>query len=429
MASLLRDARPLLARARFASPPLDRLARGLLFDWSYFPLLAALLLAAESALCAILILKARYTPIDWRAYMQEVEGPLVHGVWDYAELRGETGPLVYPGGFVWLFAGLRFVAGGDGSDVRAAQCAFAAAYVATHALVFAVYARARPAGMPPWVAVLLCASKRLHSLYALRLFNDCWAILLLYAAVLAFSHRRWAAGCALYSLGAGVKANLLLSAPALLLLLLKVGGPRFAASRVALCAAIQLALGWPFLRANPRAYIIGAFGGFGDLKHKWTVNWKFLPPELFLSKGFALPLLALHLLVLGALAARRWCAAEGGLARAWRGSARPLHAEHIVGLLLTCNFVGVAFWRSLHFQFYTWYFHAMPLLLWRAPLPTSARLAVLAALEFSFSYWLDPVEGTSTPLSSAVLQLAHAVALAGLWRAPPGRTFEGEKAS
>ena len=70
----------------------------------------------------------------------------------------------------------------------------------------------------------------------------------------------------------------------------------------------------------------------------------------------------------------------------------------------------VAFWRSLHFQFYTWYFHAMPLLLWRAPLPTSARLAVLAALEFSFSYWLDPVEGTSTPLSSAVLQLAHAVA-------------------
>ena len=129
MASLLR-ARPLLARARFASPLLDRLARGLLFDWSYFPLLAALLLAAESALCAILILKARYTPIDWRAYMQEVEGPLVHGVWDYAELRGETGPLVYPGGFVWLFAGLRFVAGGDGSDVRAAQCAFAAAYVA-----------------------------------------------------------------------------------------------------------------------------------------------------------------------------------------------------------------------------------------------------------------------------------------------------------
>ena len=58
-----------------------------------------------------------------------------------------------------------------------------------------------------------------------------------------------------------------------------------------------------------------------------------------------------------------------------------------------------------------------------------AREAVLAALEFSFSYWLDPVEGTSTPLSSAVLQLAHAVALAGLWRAPPGRTFEGEKAS
>ena len=168
-------------------------------SWHTAVPLIPLVLLGELVLCLLIIKVIRYTPIDFNAYMEEVEGPLVHGVWDYAELRGETGPLVYPGGFVWLFAGLRFVAGGDGSDVRAAQCAFAAAYVATHALVFAVYARARPAGMPPWVAVLLCASKRLHSLYALRLFNDCWAILLLYAAVLAFSHRRWAAGCALYS--------------------------------------------------------------------------------------------------------------------------------------------------------------------------------------------------------------------------------------
>ena len=39
---------------------------------------------------------ARYTEIDWEAYMAEVEGPLLRGDWDYAHLEGATGPLVYP---------------------------------------------------------------------------------------------------------------------------------------------------------------------------------------------------------------------------------------------------------------------------------------------------------------------------------------------
>lgn len=34
--------------------------------------------------------------------MQEVEG-VVNGTWDYTKLRGDTGPLVYPGGFVALY--------------------------------------------------------------------------------------------------------------------------------------------------------------------------------------------------------------------------------------------------------------------------------------------------------------------------------------
>ena len=165
--------------------------------------------------------------------------------------------------------------------------------------------------------------------------------------------------------------------------------------------------------------------GLGDLHHKWTVNWKFLPPQLFHSKAFAVALLAGHLATLAAFAARRWCTAEGSLAAAARGACRRLHAEHVVTLMLASNLIGVVFARSLHFQFYIWYWHAMPFVLWRCPrLPTAGRLAVLAALEFTWSYHLDRVEGTSTPLSSAVLQLAHAVALAALWLSPPGRVYE-----
>ena len=39
---------------------------------------------------------------------QEVEG-VVNGTWDYSQLRGDTGPLVYPAGFVWLYMGLYYL--------------------------------------------------------------------------------------------------------------------------------------------------------------------------------------------------------------------------------------------------------------------------------------------------------------------------------
>lgn len=33
------------------------------------------------------------TEIDWKAYMDEVEG-VINGTYDYTELKGDTGPLV-----------------------------------------------------------------------------------------------------------------------------------------------------------------------------------------------------------------------------------------------------------------------------------------------------------------------------------------------
>lgn len=47
------------------------------------------------------------TEIDWKAYMDEVEG-VVNGTYDYTQLRGDTGPLVYPAGFVYVFLGFYY---------------------------------------------------------------------------------------------------------------------------------------------------------------------------------------------------------------------------------------------------------------------------------------------------------------------------------
>ena len=76
---------------------------------------------------------------------------------------------------------------------------------------------------PPWTLALLCLSKRMHSLFVLRLFNDCIAMLLAYAATALLVARWWAAALVAYSAAVSVKMNVLLLAPSVLVLLLKVG--------------------------------------------------------------------------------------------------------------------------------------------------------------------------------------------------------------
>jgi hypothetical protein len=93
---------------------------------------------------------------------------------------------VYPAGFVYVYAALRHVTGGA---VAAAQPLFAVLYVATLAVVLCIYIAA--AVVPPWALPLLCLSKRVHSLYLLRLFNDPVAMLPAFLAVLLAQRRHW----------------------------------------------------------------------------------------------------------------------------------------------------------------------------------------------------------------------------------------------
>lgn len=60
------------------------------------------------------------------------------------------------------------------------------------------------------------------------------------------------------------------------------------------------------------------------------------------------------------------------------------------------NFVGILFARSLHYQFYEWYFHSLPLLLWRSNMPGGApvRLALMLVVEYCWNVF------PSTPTSS-----------------------------
>eukprot|EP00945_MAST-04E_sp_MAST-4E-sp1_P007942 g7942.t1 len=425
----------------FSGGPIKAVER-LLFDWEHFTTLAALLLIGETLLCGLIIHKIPYTEIDWRAYMQEVEGPFVRGDWNYTNLRGDTGPLVYPAGFVYLYEGLRRVVNWDpvtelisdsqaNAAIQKGQWIFMGIYLLGQALVLAIYATARPKRVPPYVGILLCLSKRVHSIFVLRLFNDGVAMVLFYAALLLFLKHRWTIGCVFFSLAVSVKMNVLLFAPALFLLLVRHGGLFSALCKIAVCAVIQVALGMPFMMTDFWAYMNGSFEFGRVFKYKWTVNWKFLPEDIFVSKPLALGLLALHLSTLWFFANRRWindrddgkqglfgvllCSQNKALGKRLRG-------EYIVNTMLVCNFVGVVFCRSLHYQFYCWYWHALPFLLWQnAGLPVAVKLLIVGGLEWTWGYNFP-----ATPVSSAVLHVSHAVLLIALWKAPLVYAATGE---
>lgn len=65
----------------------------------------------------------------------------MQGERDYRELKGQTGPLVYPAGFVYIFAFLHKLTGGG--NIAAGQAAFTAIYLLTQAVVLWLYVKAQ----------------------------------------------------------------------------------------------------------------------------------------------------------------------------------------------------------------------------------------------------------------------------------------------
>lgn len=186
---------------------------------------------------------------------------------------------------------------------------------------------------------------------------------------------------------------------------------------------VQLVLGAPFLLENPVAYIHRSFDLGRMFLYKWTVNFKFLPEDVFLSKQWGV-LLLLATVILWLLFFLPW---------GCRAKRRGTTAHSIALALYTANFVGVACARTLHYQFYCWYSFSLPFLTYSARwsggrADWAVRVLILAAVELSFNWpkhqqcatqpLLPECENPATPISSAVLNVAHAVLLLGLCRAP-----------
>jgi alpha-1,3-mannosyltransferase len=349
------------------------------------------LLFLDFILCCLIVYFIPYTEIDWIAYMQEVEG-FLSGEMDYTKLKGDTGPLVYPAGFVYLYSALYYITN-HGKNILLAQVIFIFVYIANSAVVMEIFRIAR---LPKALCVLLLLSKRVHSIFVLRCFNDCFAMLFAYIAIYYFMKKRWNMGCVWFSLAVSIKMNVLLMAPGLFCIMVTSFSVGYWIWLLTICASIQILLGLPFLTTYPVQYLTKAFELSRVFTYKWTVNFRFLPEEIFISKPLGLFLLAGTIITWILLAYKKWTK------RKYVSGNRP---ENIAATMFESSFAGILFARTLHYQFYSWFFHQLPLLLyfscWHGtsvnPLVNIWKFAVLVGIEYAFNKY------PSTELSSAVL--------------------------
>lgn len=465
-----------------------------MFTWSYMkdlvvnparlPFASLLILVAELIINILVVERVPYTEIDWKAYMQECEG-FLNGTFDYSQLRGDTGPLVYPAGFVYIYSFFYFITN-HGENIKLAQYIFIGIYLLQLCLVLRIYIKTKK--VPPYVLVItILTSYRIHSIYVLRLFNDPIAVLFLYLALNFFVESKWHLGSIFYSLGVSVKMNILLYAPALFFFYLVNLGFKGTIIQLFICGIIQVVLGLPFLVASPEAYLRGSFDLGRVFNHTWTVNYRFLDIEIFENKCFHLSLLAIHVLLLIIFIPmcvkyfKSYCrlkyvqyqvqpqidaknlenkrkqklkkemkrklnkkgdqqekltkeqedflnsfenmlqksSQKGGK----KAPVKPVEtddpyysidfgilAQLFILPMFIVNFIGVMCARSLHYQFYSWYFHSLPYLLWSNNFSVIVRFLILALIEMCWNTY------PSTDLTSGLLHVCHISVLYGVYK-------------
>ena len=109
-----------------------------------------------------------------------------------------------------------------------------------------------------------------------------------------------------------IKMNIILYLPGLLVVLVQSVGVLSTIGNLAVILLFQAVVALPFLATYPKSYLACAFDLSRVFLYKWTVNWRFVPEDIFYSKEFSYLLLAGHIFTL-VLFGVRWCSRDGGV--------------------------------------------------------------------------------------------------------------------
>lgn len=183
----------------------------------------------------------------------------------------------------------------------------------------------------------------------------------------------------------------------------------------------KVLFGYPF-RKQSFSYFGRAFEFTRAFFYKWTVNWRFVSEETFLSKPFAISLLAAHAVLLLFFAYTRWIKPSKRSPRQFLKLVMPaqeprdqdimakrITPDFIMTVILTATAIGMLCARSLHYQFYAYIAWTTPFMLWKAGFHPIFQYALWAAQEWAWNVY------PSTPLSSATVVGTLAIAVAGVW--------------
>ena len=166
---------------------------------------------------------------------------------------------------------------------------------------------------------------------------------------------------------------------------------------------------------------------------------RFVSEEVFLSRQFAIFMMMLHLRLLWAFADKKWFFEEGGAWNAVRlffkkqggeegvggtvaGAAvaggakrrrRELTNDRIASMVFVSNFLGILCARSLHYQFYSWYFHTIPFILMGSRVPIRYTLPVFAMIEWCWNVFPSTVQSSSVLLGCHMTMLYPAYVHSG----------------
>lgn len=406
----------------------------ILFDPFCNRVVGPLIVIFSSLFTKIIKFRVPYTEIDFKTYIQQIH--LINdGVIDYNFIWGDSGPIVYPAGFVQIYQFINYLTD-DGTDIASAQSIFGYVFTLTSFLVVLTYTMSP--NMKPWPLMLILLSKRLYSIYVLRLFNDVFTTISMVAVTLLLQSASYfytssslisflltIVAADLYSIAISIKMNALLYLPAFIIIAYFLVGENLLKLGVVLAVIpfIQVMMGWKFLlplfdteeakeiRWN---YINNAFNFKRKFLYEWTVNWRFVGEEMFTSDKFATTLLVGHVSVLLLFIFSRFLSKRitGKLLSSLIKDAFKLSStissknllidyrqgpKLIMLILSTTNVIGVLFSRSLHYQFLSWYCWQLPFLIYLGNLNILLGVCVWFLHEYCWNVF------PSTTFSSATL--------------------------
>ncbi|KAI4938186.1 hypothetical protein J4E85_000625 [Alternaria conjuncta] len=205
-----------------------------------------------------------------------------------------------------------------------------------------------------------------------------------------------------------------------ILMVMKLGG-REALTQAMIIVQVSVLYGYPFRKRAP-SYFARAFELSRAFLYKWTVNWRFVPESTFLSRPFAIGLLALHVGLLIWYARTRWIKPSKRNVKEFLKLCIPaieprdqdtmsskITPDFIMTTMLTAMTIGLLCARSLHYQFYAYVAWCTPFLLWKAGFNPAVVYALWGAQEWAWNVY------PSTSASSATVVGVLAITVAGVW--------------